>query len=359
MLVVSSDGVIAMSIVKPKKLLIMNILDILRRYTDGEHRLSQKDIVDILREEYHMEADRKTVKRNITNLLELGYDIRFSEVRRMMPGRDGQPEENCIQSDFYLERDISDDELRLLIDALLSSTHIPSDQCEALVGKLVGLSNRYFDPGVEHISTMPALPPQCDRIHENTELLHRAIAAGQQVAFAYHRYGTDQKLHPVLRGDGTVKDYVVSPYGIAVANGRYYLICNHEDFSNAEHYRIDHMTDIRLLDTPVKPMEQVQELKKGISLPRHMAEQLYFYPGESVPVTFRVKKFVLDDVMDWFGSDVSFSEESGDEVTAHVTVNYYAMRSWALQYARHIRILTPTALAYQIKEDLRAALEKY
>ena len=36
---------------KPKKLLIMNILDILRRYTDAEHRLSQKDI-DFLTDKY-------------------------------------------------------------------------------------------------------------------------------------------------------------------------------------------------------------------------------------------------------------------------------------------------------------------
>lgn len=34
--------------VQSKKLLIMNILDVLRRYTDEERRLSQKEIRDIL-----------------------------------------------------------------------------------------------------------------------------------------------------------------------------------------------------------------------------------------------------------------------------------------------------------------------
>ena len=32
---------------QPKKLLILNILDILRKYTDEDHRLSQKEIADI------------------------------------------------------------------------------------------------------------------------------------------------------------------------------------------------------------------------------------------------------------------------------------------------------------------------
>lgn len=42
---------------QPKKMLILNILDILKRYTDEEHRLSQKQIADILEREYSMRAD--------------------------------------------------------------------------------------------------------------------------------------------------------------------------------------------------------------------------------------------------------------------------------------------------------------
>lgn len=35
----------------PKKLLILYILDILQKYTDSDHRLSQKDIREILQKE--------------------------------------------------------------------------------------------------------------------------------------------------------------------------------------------------------------------------------------------------------------------------------------------------------------------
>lgn len=34
---------------KPKKLLILNILEILRKYTDENHRLGQKEIIHILK----------------------------------------------------------------------------------------------------------------------------------------------------------------------------------------------------------------------------------------------------------------------------------------------------------------------
>ena len=36
---------------QPKKMLIINILDILKKYTDEDHRLSQKEISDILNTE--------------------------------------------------------------------------------------------------------------------------------------------------------------------------------------------------------------------------------------------------------------------------------------------------------------------
>ena len=56
---------------QPKKVSLFNTLEILQRYTDENHRISQKDIVDILRKEYDMVIDRKTVKRNLMELIEM------------------------------------------------------------------------------------------------------------------------------------------------------------------------------------------------------------------------------------------------------------------------------------------------
>ena len=69
----------------PKKMLIINILDILRRYSDKNHRLSQKEILDKLKSEYQMTVDRKSIRRNIVNLIESGNDIEFSEKPRKSP----------------------------------------------------------------------------------------------------------------------------------------------------------------------------------------------------------------------------------------------------------------------------------
>ena len=57
-----------------KKMLNMLILEILWKYTDENHALSQQDILKLLKN-YGMECDRRSVKNNVLYLKELVYDI--------------------------------------------------------------------------------------------------------------------------------------------------------------------------------------------------------------------------------------------------------------------------------------------
>ncbi len=337
-----------------RKALAFAILEILRKYTDEKHRLNQKEIVDLLKTEYDISADRKSIKRNITNLMEMGYEINFTETLRMFPNRDGQKEESYILSDFYLEKEFTDAELRLLIDSLLFSRHIPHRQCITLAAKLEGLSNQYFKSRVRHIATLTPKAPENRQLFYTIEVLDEAIAQGKQVAFTYNSYGTDKKLHPRRK-----EAYIVNPYQMAATNGRYYLICNYDKYDHIANYRLDRITDIRMLDTSAKPREQVAGMGRNFSLPRHMAEHLYMFSDESIAVTFRIEKSILNDVIDWFGTDILFFDETENHVTASVTINKGAMHYWALQYAPYVRVLTPCSLADEIKNDLLNALKNY
>ena len=342
-----------------KKMLIMNILDILKRYTDEEHKLSQKQIMDILWSDYDMAADRKTVARNLSNLMEAYESIQCrDDVARTYINKKGEKETSYILSDFYLERDFTDAELRLLIDSLLFTKHIPHKRCQELVEKLEGLSNKYFSAHVKHVHALPETESPNKQLFWTIEVLDEAIEKGLQVAFNYNTYKTDKKMHPKENPDGSVREFVVNPYQMAATNGRYYLICNYEEKPNIANCRLDRITNIRLLDKPAKPKEQVQGGKQ-FSLPQHMAEHLYMFSGESIPVIFRMKKDITKDVIDWFGMDVVFSDETEEEVTARVTVNWHAMRHWALQYCRHVTVLSPPDLAQEVKKDLQNALNNY
>lgn len=340
---------------QPKKMLIINILDILRKYTDVDHRLSQKDIVEILETEYGMKADRKAVKRNLMNLIDFGYDIEYSESIRT----NAKGEEEVIYTDWYLEREFTDAELRLLIDSLLFSKHIPYSQCKELIGKIEGLSNRYFRSKVKHICNLPVDMPENKQLFLTIEALDEAIEKGKQVEFLYCDYDVDKVLHPRTNSAGEPRTYLVNPYQMVATNGKYYLIGNYDKYDNVSHYRVDRIRDIRLCDTPVKPQRKVDGLEHGLNLPKHMAEHIYMFSGKSETVTLHTDKGMVSELIDWFGSGIQITTQDDNTVCARVTVNTEAMRYWALQYAPYVTVLSPQSLVKTIANDLNCALLNY
>lgn len=340
--------------VPPKKMIIINILDILKRYSDENHRLSQKEIAQILADEYNTKVERKTIKRNIMNLIEFGYDIEYTETIRYVTNKDGVKEESAILSDFYLVHEFTDIELRLLVDSLLFNRYLPASQCKDLIKKLENLSSENFKTRVKHIKNLPDNMPRNNEIFFTLEILDEAIEKGRKVAFTYNEYGTDKKLHP--RKD---EPYIINPYQMVAVNDKYYLICNVDKYDNLANFRVDRITDIKILSEKVKSKKLVQGLEHGLNLPKHMAEHIYMFSGESIRVTFRAKKYLLSEIFDWFGKDISFLDETDDEVTCSVYVNEKAMRKWALQYALHIKVLSPQSMVEGIKSDLEQAIELY
>lgn len=101
--------------IPPKKMIIINILNILKKYSDMDHRLTGQEIMEHLKKEYYMDVDRKTVKRNLMNLLDLDCGIDYEEITRT----DNKGKETSICTNWYIQRDFDDSELRLIIDSLL------------------------------------------------------------------------------------------------------------------------------------------------------------------------------------------------------------------------------------------------
>lgn len=345
---------------QPKKLTIMNILDILKRYTDENHRLSQKEIQEILEREYEMKIDRKAVKRNLMNLIEFGYDINYSESVRVFRDKDGNEQENVILSDFYLEREFTDSELRLLIDSILFSNHIPYNQDMELVKKLSSLSNIYFKSRVKHIVRMPEDKTDNKQLFYNVELLDEAISKNRKVRFNYLEYRSDKKLHKRRRSDGIIREYIISPYQLVAKEGKYYLICNYDKYENVSNYRVDRMIDMEILPERAKPFNTlVGSDGNQLDLKSYMEKHIYMFSGETVHAVFRAEKFMISDIIDVFGKDVKFSDESEKQITVTADVNELAMEQFAKAYTPYIEIIKPIALREKMIYNLNAGIKAY
>ena len=345
---------------QPKKLIIMNILDILRRYTDAEHRLSQQDILKILHDDYGMDVGRKAIKRNLDDLIDFGYEIEFSEeVRKKKNSKTGEIEDISLTSDYYLVREFTDSELRLLIDSVMCSRYIPHSQGKELVEKLEHLSNRYFRSRIKHISVVSDTAPQNRQLFLTIEALDEAISNGKKVEFSYNEFGTDKELHLRKNKEGEIRRYIVNPYRMVAVNGRYYLICSAFNYDNVSHYRLDRISDIVVSEETVRPMKEIKGLEHGLDLPKHLAEHVNMLIGESIHVSFWFERSTLNEIMDTFGNDILFTQETDNRVKATVYVNEQAMRTWAEQHPTTVQVISPQSLVDDIKNDFKAALKIY
>ena len=344
-----------------KKLSLFNTLEILKTYSDEDHRLTQTEILELLKRDYEMEVDRRTIKSNLMDLIELGYEIESQETNRMIRNeKSGVVEESKIMSSFYLVREFSKPELRLLIDSLLFSKHLPYSQCKELVEKIEKLSNKYFKSNMSYIRTMPEDKTNNKQVFYNIEVLDEAISKGKKVSFKYLEYGTDKKQHIKCRENGEERVYVVSPYQMAAKEGKYYLICNYDKYDDVSNYRVDRITAIEILDEKVKPFEKLQWSNgQRLDLSEYMKKHVYMYSSSDSRVKFRIVKAMISDVIDMFGKDVSFYNETADNVCVMANVNESAMIQFAKSYAPDVEVLEPLTLREQVKDELRKGLKAY
>ena len=319
-----------------KKLYIMYILEILKKYSDDRHRLRQQDIIDIMKKDYDVSCERKAVARTISDLPELGYDIE-------------------TDGGYYLaERDFEDSELRLLIDSVLASKYIPARQAKDLVDRLAAQSNIYFKKQVRHVSNIEKMEHTAGQLFYTIEVLSQAIEDNRKVKLFYNRYDETKTLKKTGR-----EKHLVNPYQIVVANGRYYLIGNIDKYDNSTHFRVEKISDVEITDMAVKPVREVEEFKNGLNLPKHMAEHVYMFSGKSQLVRLRVSESGINDVIDWLGSDIQITRESKDTLLVDVTANPQAMKYWAVQFGEKVEILLPETLREEVRELVAKIYNKY
>ena len=230
-----------------KKLLPLNILELLQKYTDENHRLNQKEIQKLLARDYDMTVDRKAIKRNLMDLIDMGYEIEYTTITRMTVNKEtGEKEENNILTGFYLIRVFSDSELRMLIDSILFSDYLTYNQCKELVGKLENLSSYHFRRRVKYVCEMPKERSRNQELFYNLDLIDEAIAAKKQIRFYYET-------------DGNKTPMIVTPYQMMIQRGSYILICNQENNDCSSLLRLDCIKDISILNKQARPYTTLQD----------------------------------------------------------------------------------------------------
>lgn len=319
-----------------KKTLIFRIYQILEDYSDFEHPLTQQDIISLLDSNYGIECERKAVGRNLSYLKEMGFEI-----------------ESTKEGTYLATRQLENAELRLLIDSVLSSRHINPTHSSQLIEKLISIGGRNFKSHVRHVYSVKEWEKTDNQdFFFNIELVDEAIEDGKKISFDYNKMGLDKKLHLSLSHKG-------SPYQMLLHNQRYYLMMHDEVFDAVGYYRMDKITNMRILDETSKPLRENPGFERGIDYKTFVTSLPYMYSDKPVNVTIKCRNYMMDTICDWFGVDFIAEKLDDEHFSATIKVSEKAMLYWVLQFNYKVEVLSPQSLRDKVVESLKLTLNKY
>lgn len=117
---------------------------------------------------------------------------------------------------------------------------------------------------------------------------------------------------------------------------------------------------MRILDDWAKPFGTLHGADGSrLDLSDYMKKHVYMYSGGDCWAQFRICRAMIGDVIDLFGKEVVFSDETEDSVTASVYTNEMSALQFAKSFGPDMMVLAPEKLRETVKNQLKQALEQY
>ncbi|GAA0451367.1 WYL domain-containing protein [Alkalibacillus silvisoli] len=315
------------------------------RQTDYEKPIQNHEIRKKLMQ-YGDPPGRKTIGNYIKDLIELSdKDLIIEEI----------VEHEEKRHSYYVNHSFLDSEVKLLADAIASSSFIYPQHRQDLLRKLGVLYNGNEDSIKRLIENIHFYKEERKdynfQMFTNIEQLRDAIEEGKKVQFTYLAYDSSKKLIPYKENNDGIK--VVNPYKIVWSLSHYYLFCTNTEGEDKERFlRVDRMKDIQLLDEPCDPIEG------GESTQDYIEKQVFMFGGENEEVEFRCENHIANQVVDFFGDRAELRKIDDNHFDVLVQTSQRNIRYWLLQYITSVSHIRPETLRQQILKDLREALER-
>ncbi len=315
---------------KGKKALSLCILRVLEQHANKANPLSTRHIIELLREDHGMIAERKAVGRNLLLLQEMGFPL--STYQENGKG-------------YYLKTDadnIKHEHDPIALDAYLRAPR--SDRSEAEILKL--------QDEVSIFVSEAEVRSQPESIFLTLDLLKQAIAEKRQIGFLYAVVETNGKKAPQRE-----TPFTVSPYALFLAEGYYYVIVSMSGYGRLLHYRCDLMEQVTLSDQPARAPETLIECRDGLDVEAYVNRTIYHTDVRELH-TVLCAGHLTGELLDRFGEAVTMRPE-GETIRAEIDAPWEMVRKFLTANLRHTTLLAPAWRRAQMREELLSALSTY
>lgn len=322
-----------------KKMSMLCILYVLREFSDEMHPLTQSDIINKIENIYGLELERKSISVNLDSLKDFGFDI-------------NKTDKGC----FLGQREFEPSEISFLIDAVFSSKSIDSKRSRELASKLSKFLSKNQRKKYNYICKADEIVRTDNKqLFYTIDVLNEAIEKGKQVEFNYHRFYVDKQKNK----EKSQKKYIINPYFLINNQGKYYLVCNYDYYNEIANYKVELISNIKILQSDVKPINKLNGCENGVDMAKYANENIYMFHNKTINAKLKIyDEYSAEYIVEWFGKNVKFSQKDG-VVFADVKANEQALIYWCLQYGETIELVSPVDTREKIKEKIKKIREIY
>lgn len=318
-----------------QKMKALYILDYLMRNTDEEHPAPMRDIIAYLAS-CGISAERKSIYSDIEGLQLFGIDIL-----------------SCTKGYYIVSRDFEMPELKMLVDCVSASKFITEKKSEKLIKKIEGLASRHEAGKLQRqVYIADRIKAGNEDIYRSVDTLSEAINGKRKVSFKYFEYGVDKERK--YRNDGN--EYVVSPYSLTVSDENYYLIAHYPKHEGLTHFRVDRMSNIKIIDEITENVESIMGEK--FSVGEYSRKLFSMFSGESSRVEILCENKVMNSVIDRFGKDVFVMKVDDEHFKVRVNVDLSpTFFAWIFTFGGKMKISAPEEAKTKFDELIRKFIE--
>ena len=324
-----------------QKLKMLYLMKIFLETTDEENTITLNEMITEL-ERYGITAERKSIYDDIEALRQYGIDIATRKSK--------------TTEYFVANRLFELPELKLLVDIVQSSKVITHKKSNELIKKTESLTSVHQARKLQRqVYVANRVKNMNELIYCNVDTLHIAISENRQISFKYFEYNLDKKKQ--FRNSGQA--YVVSPYALSWVNENYYLISHYPKNPELTHFRVDRMTEIKLLNEARQNLLEVIG-EDSLDIAEYSKKIFSMFSGEEETVKLQFDYSLANAVIDRFGKDVSL--EKADETHINVRVNVAVSSTflaWVFQFGNKVKILSPESVVKRYKENLKEIMDSY
>ena len=312
------------------------IINILKKYSCEEHKLSVTELIKYIEDIYGVKNDRRTIERNIALLKDkLDYDIIVSKVGN--------------KNYYYLlnnpDTDFEPGEIRTIIDTFSYATFIPEKISKEIINKCQNMQNIYENEKLQDYQIYSNnIKTNNMEIIKNMEDINNAIYTQKKISFDYYKY----ELNPTLE-NVKIDSYIVSPYRIIYAIQELYLIALKKNEKNLKKFRLDRMKNINILDENNSKSIKKEDIKEIIDA----AISMYGGVGEDIEVL--CDNSLLDNVIEVFGKDIKIVKYDANHFKLSMNKDIEGFKYYVLRNIEFIKIIKPQKL----KDEIQRILKNY